>query len=197
MKDHINIKNVKKWGVISAIMLFSATLYSQMAVHDATSNTIQAKTQAQMIKQVGEALKQTEKLQNMVETANKNLEFLEKINSEVKNINKIKEIAISQKDLINEAFDLKRQYKNTKILEVKLATEKGTNALLEGTKSNLQELSRILSQGTYNMNDAERLREIRYQQEDIENKYQQLQKFKSTLKNYEFAMQVYNMKTKR
>ncbi|CAA7197450.1 hypothetical protein [Chryseobacterium potabilaquae] len=193
MKEHINLTNVKKWIFLSILILTGTTIYSQMAVTDVGSTTIQLQTKATLVKQVQEALKQTEKLQNMLSVAKKNVEFLEQINDEVKNISKIKEIALAQKNLINEAFQLKAKYRNSPILEVGLVTERGTNSLLEGTKTNLQELSRILSNGTYKMNDAERLREIRVQQEDIALKYQQLQNFKDALAGYEFAMKVYNM----
>lgn len=193
MKENINLKNVKKWVFLSALVFTGTTIYSQMAVTDVGSTTIQLQTKATLVKQVQEALKQTQKLQNMLTVAKKNVEFLEQINDEVRNIGRIKEIALSQKNLINETFQLKNRYRNSAILEVGLASETGTNALLEGTKSNLQELSRILSNGTYKMNDAERLREIRVQQEDISIKYKQLQNLKDALAGYEFAMKVYNM----
>lgn len=190
----INKRNLKRFVVASFIFFGGLTAYSQIAVTDASATAIQTETKIKIVQQLKNAIKQTENLQNMLGTAKKNLQFIEEINSEVKNAQRIKNVVKLQSELINDSFNLKKKYRNVPILEVSLIAEQGTNNILESTKQNLQELTRILSTGTYKMNDSERLTEIRLQESQLQSQRKQLEELKQLLDSYSFALQVYQMK---
>jgi hypothetical protein len=66
---------------------------------------------------------------------------------------------------------LKNKYSNNPNIEVVLYTTRVTNQILQDTQNNINEISKILSSGVFNMGDADRLDFIRQYKEDTEEKW--------------------------
>ncbi|MDR1926954.1 MAG: hypothetical protein LBQ13_04760 [Endomicrobium sp.] len=171
-------------------LLFSLAFTAQLIVSDpgnATSNQAQL---AKMVKQLQEAQEQTSELRNMKSNIQKNLDFVQKVNENVKNYERVRKIITNQEKIYNMAFSIKSEFSGSDYLQVILRSENMTNAILEQTKSNINELSKILNSGSFNMNDAERIESIRFYEEETNKQISLLSSQRSILRKYENALKI-------
>jgi hypothetical protein len=189
-KKEINIKRMKVIFLVGfGLMAISAI--SQMIVTDPNNTAINKIQLSQMLKQLETAREQSQRLQDMKKSIDQNLEYVEKVNTQIQNIERIKSIAEDQARIFNSAFKLKSKYRSSN-LKVALQAEKMTNSVLERTQRNIRELSQILSTGVFKMNDAERLELIREHKKESAEELAILYSQEITLDNYAAALAVYN-----
>ncbi|WP_336691125.1 MULTISPECIES: hypothetical protein [unclassified Chryseobacterium] len=198
MKEIIKLKRGSK-KVITAFLLLGigSAIYSQVGVtlvEDINNDMANQERQVAMMKQLQEAQTQSSKLQGMKETIKKNLNYLEKVNSQVQNVQAIKDLAKRQAQVFNNCVRLKNKYSNNPNIEVVLYTTRATNQILQDTQNNINEISKILSSGVFNMGDADRLDFIRQYKEDTEEKMAQYDMAKAKAEKFDWAMKIYNMK---
>jgi len=198
MKEIIKLKRGSK-KVITAFLLLGigSAIYSQVGVtlvEDINNDMANQERQVAMIKQLQEAQTQSSKLQGMKETIKKNLDYLEKVNSQVQNVQAIKDLAKRQAQVFNNCVRLKNKYSNNPNIEVVLYTTRATNQILQDTQNNINEISKILSSGVFNMGDADRLDFIRQYKEDTEETMAQYDMAKAKAEKFDWAMKIYNMK---
>jgi len=201
MKEIIKLKRGSK-KVITAVLLLGlgSGIYSQVGVtlvEDINNDLANQERQVAMMKQLQEAQAQSSKLQGMKETIKKNLDYLEKVNSQVQNVQAIKDLAKRQAQVFNNCVRLKNMYSNNPNIEVVLYTTRATNQILQDTQNNINEISKILSSGVFNMGDADRLDFIRQYKEDTEETMAQYDMVKAKAEKFEWAMKIYNMKRPR
>lgn len=198
MKEIIKLKRGSK-KVITAFLLLGigSAIYSQVGVtlvEDINNDMANQERQVAMMKQLQEAQTQSSKLQGMKETIKKNLDYLEKVNSQVQNVQAIKDLAKRQAQVFNNCVRLKNKYSNNPNIEVVLYTTRATNQILQDTQNNINEISKILSSGVFNMGDADRLDFIRQYKEDTEETMAQYDMAKAKAEKFDWAMKIYNMK---
>ena len=185
-------KTRRKRKIIGIFFLLGTVfMIAQMVVTDpegVVSNHLQLE---QMIEQVQEAQRQTSQLTKMKDGINKNLEILQTVNRNVQNIERIQAIAENQANIYNECMNIKRVYSGSDYLEVLLQSERLTNKILSNTERNISELSKILNSGFFNMNDAERLENIRNYEKETNKQLGELMTVRRFLKYYEDGLKVY------
>lgn len=194
----LNFKKSSAKKVIIATLFVGALspLFAQMVVTDVGNERANEERRIQLVKQLQEAQEQSTKLQTMRETLKKNLEMLQDVNDEVKNIYSIKSIAKKQAGIFNRANAIKKSVRNNPNIETILYAEKATNQILEQTKGNIQQVSSILSSGVFNMGDGERITLLKKYEEDTDKSLGEMKAIESTLERIDFAYKVYNMKRK-
>lgn len=196
-KEVFNISKKGKRAVLIMLLLGSISIVAQVGVtlvEDVNNDLANRERQAAMLKQLQEAQAQGEKLQGMKETIKKNLDYLEQVNSNLQNVQTLKDIAKRQAQIYNNCIQLKNMYSRNVNMEVVLYTTKSTNQILQGTQNNINEVSKILSSGVFNMGDADRLQLLRQYKEDTEEAMAQYDMVKGKAEKYAWAMGIYNMK---
>lgn len=197
MKEIIKIKKNGKKAIFIVLLLGGISVFAQMGVtivEDINNDLANQERQASMLKQLQEAETQSSKLQGMKETLTKNLEYLEQVNSNLNNVQQVRNIAKRQAQLFNNCVKLKQQYSRGNTVQVALYTVETTNQILQQTQDNINELSKILSSGVFNMNDAERLQLIKGYEENTESAMAKYDMAKITAEKYAWASKVYSMK---
>jgi DNA repair exonuclease SbcCD ATPase subunit len=173
--------------------LFIASLgISQLVVTDPGNDAANRAQLQKIIQQIEEAREQTAKLSSMKNDIQKNINFLQEVNQNIKNIERVKRIAENQAKIYNQCFEIKNKFAKSNHLEVILQAEQVTNNLLQQTQSNISELSQIVNNGFFNMNDAERLENIRNHEKETNSQLTTLSSIQSFMNHYEFALDVYN-----
>jgi septal ring factor EnvC (AmiA/AmiB activator) len=182
----------KRRIMIIGILMFGTFLFSQMVVSDPTNDLANEQQLAQLVKQIEEAKEQTSKLSEMKNDLKKNLEFLQNVNSNIQNVERVKRIAEKQANIYNSCFRIKKKFGKSPFPEVILKAEKSTNVILESVKSDISELSKILNSGFFNMTDGERLNSIRNYEEESNKKLSQLRLTEKFVSDYENALEIYD-----
>lgn len=192
--ESINFFTVKRRKIFLTMgVLFGfSLLLAQLVVTDPRNDAANQEQILKLIQQIDEAREQTKKLSSMKNDIQKNINFLQEVNQNIKNVERVKRIADNQAKIYNQCFDLKNKFAKSNHLEVVLQAEQVTNNLLQQTQSNISELSQILNSGFFNMNDAERLENIRNHEKETNAQLSSLNSIQSFLNHYENALNVYN-----
>lgn len=194
----LNLKESSKKAIAIMLLLgVGSVFYSQVGVtivEDINNDLANQERQVAMIKQLQEAQEQSSKLQGMKETIKKNLEYIEKVNSNLQNVQAIKDIAKRQAQVYNNCIGLKSKFSNNPNMEVVIYTTRMTNQILQSTQNNINEISKILSSGVFNMGDGERLQLLRSYREDTEESMAKFDMARTKAEKFDWAMKVYSMK---
>lgn len=200
-KENFSLKKSSKKAIAIMLLLgVGSVFYSQVGVtivEDINNDLANQERQVAMIKQLQEAQEQSSKLQGMKETIKKNLEYIEKVNSNLQNVQTIKDIAKRQAQVYNNCISLKSKFSNNPNMEVVIYTTRMTNQILQSTQNNINEISKILSSGVFNMGDGERLQLLRSYREDTEESMAKFDMARTKAEGFDWAMRVYSMKRKR
>lgn len=188
-----NYKKSKKI-ILGALVFLGIYATAQMVVQDPANLAIQAENQTKLIQQIQIAQEQADKMRSMKEQIEKNMRYVEEVNNQIRNVSKIKQIAKNQASVFNKCYQIKNSFKNSKNLEVVLQAEQTTNSVLSVTQSNIQELSKIISNGFFNMTDGDRLEQINNYEKATFNTIESLNELQVLLKNYDEARSIYTMK---
>ncbi len=191
--DVIKIKNLKRIGLIAVISL-GVYGSAQMVVQDPTNLAVQMENQAKLIEQIQIAQEQADKMRSMKDNIEKNMKYVEEVNNQIKNVGKIKQIAKNQAVIFNRAYQIKAMFRGSKNLEVVLQAEQTTNAILKGTETNIQELTKVLNSGFFNMSDGERLEQVNNYEKSTANTLANMNELELFLQQYNNARSVYTMK---
>lgn len=185
-------KQLRKALILGLVCLTCSLGISQMIVESPTQNANAATQIANLKKTLEEAKAQGETLMQVEKTVNKSLEYLEKVNSNIHNLNRIKTIVENQKDIFVQVADIKKQFgKGKQNLNFLIIVQNSMNNTMQGTKNNIQELQGILNTGILNMSDNDRLKQIQYLEEETNKIKSDLYTTKSMLSKLEFAYKVY------
>lgn len=191
--DVIKIKNLKRIGLIAVISL-GVYGSAQMVVQDPTNLAVQMENQAKLIEQIQIAQEQADKMRSMKDNIEKNMKYVEEVNSQIKNVGKIQQIAKNQAVIFNRAYQIKAMFRGSKNLEVVLQAEQTTNAILKGTETNIQELTKVLNSGFFNMSDGDRLEQVNNYEKSTSNTLNNLNELEILLSKYNDARSIYTMK---
>lgn len=191
--DVIKIKNFKRIGLIAVISL-GVYGSAQMVVQDPTNLAVQMENQAKLIEQIQIAQEQADKMRSMKDNIEKNMKYVEEVNSQIKNVGKIQQIAKNQAVIFNRAYQIKAMFRGSKNLEVVLQAEQTTNAILKGTETNIQELTKVLNSGFFNMSDGDRLEQVNNYEKSTSNTLNNLNELEILLSKYNDARSIYTMK---
>ena len=85
-------------------------------------------------------------------------------------------------------------FRGSKNLEVVLQAEQTTNAILKGTETNIQELTKVLNSGFFNMSDGERLEQVNNYEKSTANTLENMNELELFLQQYNSARSIYTMK---
>lgn len=191
--ESLKIKKLKRIGLIT---IASLGVYgsAQVIVQDPSNLSVQFENQAKLIEQIKIAQEQADKMRSMKENIQKNMQYVEEVNNQIKNLGKIQQIAKNQAVIFNRAYQIKSQFKSSKNLEVILQAEQTTNSILKGTETNIQELTKVLNSGFFNMSDADRLEQINNYERSTANTMNNLNELEILLKKYDDARSIYTMR---
>jgi len=185
-------KQLRNALILGLVCLTCSLGISQKIVESPTQNANAATQIANLKKTLEEAKAQGETLMQVEKTVNKSLEYLEKVNSNIHNLNRIKTIVENQKDIFVQVADIKKQFgKGKQNLNFLIIVQNSMNNTMQGTKNNIQELQGILNTGILNMSDNDRLKQIQYLEEETNKIKSDLYTTKSMLSKLEFAYKVY------
>lgn len=191
--DTIKIKNLKRIGLIAVISL-GVYGSAQMVVSDPTNLAVQMENQAKLIEQIQVAQEQADKMRSMKDNIEKNMKYVEEVNNQIKNVGKIKQIAKNQAVIFNRAYQIKAMFRGSKNLEVVLQAEQTTNAILKGTETNIEELTKVLNSGFFNMSDGDRLEQVNNYEKSTANTLENMNELELFLQQYNSARSIYTMK---
>lgn len=192
IEDRSVRKQLRKALILGLVCLTCSLGISQMIVESPTQNANAATQIANLKKTLEEAKSQGETLMQVEKTVNKSLEYLEKVNSNIHNLNRIKTIVENQKEIFVQVADIKKQFgKGKQNLNFLIIVQNSMNNTMQGTKNNIQELQGILNTGILNMSDNDRLKQIQYLEEETNKIKSDLYTTKSMLSKLEFAYKVY------
>lgn len=191
--EALKIKNFKRIGLFAIISL-GVYGSAQMVVQDPTNLAVQMENQAKLIEQIQLAQEQADKMRSMKDNIEKNMKYVEEVNNQIKNVGKIQQIAKNQAVIFNRAYQIKAQFRGSKNLEVVLQAEQTTNAILKGTETNIQELTKVLNNGFFNMSDGDRLEQVNNYEKSTSNTMNNLNELEILLSKYNDARSIYTMK---
>ncbi len=191
--DTIKIKNLKRIGLIAVISL-GVYGSAQMVVSDPTNLAVQMENQAKLIEQIQVAQEQADKMRSMKDNIEKNMKYVEEVNNQIQNVGKIKQIAKNQAVIFNRAYQIKAMFRGSKNLEVVLQAEQTTNAILKGTETNIEELTKVLNSGFFNMSDGDRLEQVNNYEKSTANTLENMNELELFLQQYNSARSIYTMK---